>query len=165
MKLTEKQKRFVDYYIETGNATEAARKAGYSEKTARSVGAENLTKPDIRKAIDEALQQLQSERIADAKEVMEYLTAVMRREYKECVVVTTSEEVSTYVPDETGKMRKQTVRKETPQVVEIPARLADANKAAELIGKRYGLFTDKIDIEGPVTIRFEDEYASPDPDD
>jgi phage terminase small subunit len=121
-----------------------------------------LSKPVIKEAIDSALEAIQSARVADAKEVMEYLTAVMRREYKECVVVTTSEEISTYVPDEQGTMRKQTVKRETPQIVEIPARLSDANKAAELIGKRYSLFTDKLELTVPVTLNFEDEYGSPD---
>ena len=56
-KLTEKQKKFVDYYIQTsGNASEAARLAGYSEKTARASGAENLTKPNIKTAIDARLK-------------------------------------------------------------------------------------------------------------
>ena len=52
MKLTEKQQRFVDYFIETGNAAEAARKAGYSEKTAPWIGQENLQKPTIKAAIE-----------------------------------------------------------------------------------------------------------------
>ncbi|MBM7631746.1 terminase small subunit [Geomicrobium sediminis] len=65
MKMTEKQRRFADYYIESGNATEAAIKAGYSKKTARSVGSENLTKPDISVYIENRLEELASERIAD----------------------------------------------------------------------------------------------------
>lgn len=47
MKLTEKQQRFVEAYIETGNATKAALMAGYSKKTAYSIGNENLKKPEI----------------------------------------------------------------------------------------------------------------------
>lgn len=57
MKLTEKQQRFVDYYIETGNASEAARKAGYSEKTCRVTGQENLLKPAIKSAIENACKK------------------------------------------------------------------------------------------------------------
>ena len=70
----------------------------------------------------------------------------MRRELKEVVVVTLDEEVSAYVPDDEGKMRKQTIKQERPELVEIPAKLSDANKAAELLGKRYALFTDKVDL-------------------
>ena len=52
-------------------------------------------------------------------------------------------------PDENGTMRKQTVKEEVPEIVEIPAKLSDANKAAELLGKRYGLFTDKLQLNTP----------------
>lgn len=65
--LTEKQKRFIDYYIETGNATEVAKKAGYSRKTAKAAGYENLTKPYLKSAIDERLKALEEKRVADAR--------------------------------------------------------------------------------------------------
>lgn len=151
MTLTEKQKRFVDYYIELGNATEAARRAGYkanSDKAYQNIGSENLAK--LGELINERLSEIASDRIADATEVMEYLTSVMRREHKENIVVTIKEELSKYVPDENDTMRKQTVKTEVPKLVEIPARLADANKAAELLGKRYRLFVDVVDakVEG-----------------
>ena len=157
MKLTSKQKRFCEEYIIDCNATQAAIRAGYSERTAKSIGQENLTKPDLKKYIAELLDEVKSNTIAEATEVMEYLTAVMRREYKENVVVTLSEEVSTYVPDEKGTPRKQTIKKETPQIVQIPARLCDANKAAELLGKRYSLFTDKVEVDGVAKVVFEED--------
>jgi phage terminase small subunit len=81
--LNERQKAFADYYIQTGNATEAAIKAGYSEKTARSIGAENLTKPDISAYIRERLDEQSEKRVADANEVIEFYTAVMRGEVKD----------------------------------------------------------------------------------
>lgn len=80
-KLTEKQKRFIDYYIETANATESAKRAGYSEKTAKNIGAENLTKLNF--FIQEKLQQLEDKRIASANEVLQYFTAVMRGDEKD----------------------------------------------------------------------------------
>ena len=83
MALNERQKAFADYYIQTGNATEAAIKAGYSEKTARSIGAENLTKPDISAYIRERLDEQSEKRVADANEVIEFYTAVMRGEVKD----------------------------------------------------------------------------------
>ena len=81
--MSEKQKAFCDYYIETQNATEAARRAGYSAKTARGTGCENLTKQNIKAYIELRLKLLEDERTADAKEVLEYLTAVMRGEVKD----------------------------------------------------------------------------------
>lgn len=78
MKLTPKQQAFCDYYIASGNATEAAIKAGYSENTARSIGSENLTKPDIQSYIQAQSQQRHNERIASAEEILEYLSEVVR---------------------------------------------------------------------------------------
>lgn len=83
MKLTNKQQRFADYYIQSGNATEAAVKAGYSKKTARSIGQENLTKPDIKEYIDKQNKKLEDERIADMKEVKEFWTSMLRDEMAE----------------------------------------------------------------------------------
>ncbi len=79
-KLTPKQEAFVDAYIETGNATEAAKRAGYSEKTAGAVGAENLKKPKIKQAIEARQAEIHSERTADMAEIMEFLTSAMRGE-------------------------------------------------------------------------------------
>ena len=76
--LTEKQRRFADYYIATGNATEAARRAGYKEKCAAQTGAENLRKPYIADYIAERLESMSASRIADAQEVLEFFSRIMR---------------------------------------------------------------------------------------
>lgn len=78
--LTERQKRFIDYYIETANATESARRAGYSEKTAKNIGNENLTK--LNYFIQEKLKEKANERIASRDEVLNYFTKVLRGEEK-----------------------------------------------------------------------------------
>ena len=143
MKLTEKQKRFCDYFIETGNITEAAIKAGYSKKTAYAIGQENLKKPILKAYIDEKLEEMQSKRIADATEVMELLTQALRGEIKEEIVVV--ENIGDYMSE------AKTIDKQ------IGAK--DRIKAAELLGKRYGLYTDKVNITGtvPVMIVGEDD--------
>ncbi|GAA3626463.1 terminase small subunit [Lactobacillus hamsteri] len=92
MKLTAKQKLFCDEYIKSGNATEAATKAGYSNKTARFTGAENLTKPNIKSYITDKMKEIESHKIADAKEVLEFYTRIIRDEVEEEVVVSTAEE-------------------------------------------------------------------------
>lgn len=83
MALTERQKKFADYYLECGNATEAAKRAGYSEKTARQIGTENLSKPSISAYINQRLAQIEEESIADIKEVLKFYTKVMRGEEKD----------------------------------------------------------------------------------
>lgn len=89
--MTEKQKRFVDYYIETGNKTEAAKRAGYSEKTAASIGDENLRKPVIKAAIEGRLKELEDKRIAKIDEVLKFLTSSMRGELKDEQIVVEGE--------------------------------------------------------------------------
>ena len=134
--LTPKQRKFCDEYLISGNATDAAKKAGYSEKTAYSIGEENLKKPELREYIDAKLEQISSEKTATAEEVMHYLTSVMRGESVSEIVVVEG------VGDgcsEARSMNKAPDEKE---------RL----KAAELIGKRYGLFTDKVGLEGAVPV-------------
>ena len=78
--LTPKQKAFADYYIECGNGAEAARKAGYSIKTADRIANENLRKPEIIAYIAERTKPTEDKRIATGQEVMEFFTAVMRGE-------------------------------------------------------------------------------------
>ncbi len=136
MKLTEKQKRFADHYIETGNATESAVKAGYSKKTAAVIAAENLIKPNIKNYIDRKLKALEDERTASAKEILEMLTASMRGEIDEEVIVIEG--------DGDGVSSARVVKKQIG--------LKDRIKAAELLGKRYRLFTDKIEVEGAVPV-------------
>ena len=85
-KLTVKQQKFCDEYIKSGNATEAALKAGYRSRTAYSIGNENLKKPELKKYIEEKIKEIESAKLATAKETLEYLTSVMRGEQTETVV-------------------------------------------------------------------------------
>lgn len=89
MKLTEKQKRFADEYIKSGNATQSAITAGYSKKTAKVAGHENLTKPYLKNYIDERMRAIENNRIMTAKEAVEFLTSVVRGDVKETVVIGT----------------------------------------------------------------------------
>lgn len=83
MKLTPKQKKFCEWYIKTGNATEAAKKAGYSEKTAARMGSENLQKPVISAYIAERLEKQDAKLVADADEVLRFYSSVMRGQEKD----------------------------------------------------------------------------------
>lgn len=127
MKLTTKQKNFCEYYLQTGNATEAARLAGYSEKTAYAIGQENLKKPVISEYIAKRIEKQEKALVADADEVLKFFTSTMRGEVK----------------DQFG----------------LDPALSDRIRAAELLGKRYRLFADKVSVEGvvPVVISGDDE--------
>ncbi|MEG0129689.1 terminase small subunit, partial [Clostridium sp.] len=128
-------------YIELGNATEAAIKAGYSKKTAAVIGAENLIKPNIKSYIDQRIKELDDKAIARQEEVLKYLTKVMRGEESEEVVVT--ENIGDFM-SEARIIKKQVGAKER-------------NKAAELLGKRYRLFVDKVEADVNQTVIFEGE--------
>ena len=151
-KLTAKQQRFCDEYLIDLDGTKAAIRAGYSKKTAGVIASENLKKPNIKEYIKKRMEEKKKDLIANQDEVLQYLTSVMRREKTENVVVTLVNEKSYYAQDEDGKMRKRTEKKEIPQIVEIPARLCDSNKAAELLGRRYSLFTDTVDVNGSIPV-------------
>ena len=126
MKLTERQKRFVDYYVETGNASEAARRAGYSEKTAGWIGQENLQKPTIKAAIDARLKDLEDKRIAKADEVLQFLTSTLRGEVKEERVVV----------EGTGEGRSDA------RIITVQVSARDRLDAAKSLLKRYPMQLD-----------------------
>lgn len=132
MKLTPKQRAFVDYYIQCGNATEAAKKAGYNEKSARQIGTENLSKPVISSYIQERMKQIESSRIATGEEVLRYLTSVMRGEEK----------------DAFG----------------LEIAIQDRTRAAELLGKRFRLFTEKVETTTNTMVRIVDDVEDDDDD-
>lgn len=150
--MTEKQKRFCDEYIKDLNASRAY-KAAYpnvkNDNVAKAAGSRLLTNVNLREYIEKELEKLHNEKTATAGEVIEYLTSVMRREESESVVVT----VKKHKTDYNGKGGKTATDREEPVVVEIPARVSDANKAAEMLGKYYALFTDRTQVEGDSVIQ------------
>lgn len=137
--MTPRQQKFCNEYLISGNATDAAIKAGYSPKTAYSMGNENLNKPELKAYIETELDKIHSAKIADAEEVMKYLTAVMRGEHTEEIPLLCGDGCQELTQKEVGAKERL--------------------KAAELIGKRYGLFTDKVGLEGavPVVIMGDDQ--------
>ena len=88
-KLTAKQRKFADNYIESGNATDAALKAGYAKRSAYSIGGENLKKPEVKSYIDEKMAEIESHKIMDATEALQLLTSIARGETKETVISST----------------------------------------------------------------------------
>lgn len=144
-KLTAKQQRFVDEYLIDLNATQAAIRAGYSKKTAYSIGEQNLKKLEVQKQIEERMAAKEDALIAKQDEVLRYLTAVLRGESK------SSEIVVEGVGDGISKAR---------EVVKKPSE-KDKLKAAELLGKRYSLFTDKLEVHGSASVQILDDIPLP----
>ena len=143
MKLTLKQKAFADYYIETGNAYQSAVKAGYSENYSKGNVVKLLENVNVKSYIDERMKKLGSDRIAKAEEVLEYLTRVLRGEETEEVVVV----------ENTGDYTSQA------RAIEKKLSVKDRLKAAELLGKRYALFTEKVNVEGNVGVTIIDDIG------
>ena len=85
--MTPKQQKFCLEYVASGNATEAAIKAGYSKKTAKQIAAENLSKPYLKTYIAELTERIENEKVADAIEIQQILTSIIRKEAEEEVVV------------------------------------------------------------------------------
>lgn len=153
MVLNDKQALFVEEFIKLGNAYQAALNAGYKPSTAvdaaKWINPETLKstseterkkyRPAIRAAIDARMEEKKSELIADQDEVLQYLTAVLRGQSKSSVLARTdigSEEVIEKPPDEKERL-----------------------KSAELLGKRYGLYTEKIDAEIDTELKITIDYG------
>lgn len=126
-KLSIKQKRFADEYIISGNAYQSAIKAGYSKNYSKGNVVKLLENVSVKAYIDERLAEIDNRKIADQQEVLEYLTSVMRGEVTEPLTVL----------DGDGYQK----------VIDASPSVATRNKAAELLGKRYRIFTEKQEVE------------------
>lgn len=140
--MTPRQQKFCDEYLISGNATDAAIKAGYSAKTAKQIASENLAKPDLKAYIEAQLAALHSEKVADAAEVMEFLTAVMRGQHTEEIPILCGDGMQELTQKEVGAKERL--------------------KAAELIGKRFGMFSDRVNLEGSVPVVIRDDIPDDD---
>lgn len=144
--MTEKQKIFADEYLIDLNATRAYRvayPAVKKDETAKSAGSRMLTNVNVKKYINERLEEIHSEKTADAKEVMEYLTAVLRGESRSGEIVV--EGLGN------GLSKAKTMEKAPSE--------KDRLKAAELLGKRYSLFTDKVEMEADMELNIAIDYG------
>lgn len=147
--MTERQKRFADEYLIDCNASRAY-KAAYptvkKDTVAGSCGHDLLKKPEIRAYIDARLKELSAAKIATAQEVMEYLTTVMRGKSSSEIVVVEGEG--------DGCSCARRIKKAPDE--------KDRLKAAELLGKRFALFAEQVQVKGPVPVIIDDSDEPPD---
>lgn len=149
MGMTEKQKRFADEYLIDLNGTRAYKVAYPSVKkdqVAATAAGRLLRNVEVKTYIDEQLEKIHNEKTADAQEVLEYLTAVMRNEQTEEVVVVEG--------TGDGCSEARTMEKDTS--------IKDRVKAAELLGKRYSLFTDKMELDADMALDITIDYGEGD---
>ena len=144
--MNDRQELFCEEYLKDMNATQAAIRAGYSEKTAYSQGQRLLKNVEIKNKLQEIREKIQDENIATIKDIEEFLSLSMNGEMEEEVVSVVG-----------GGEGYSKVVKSKKQIS-----LRDRIKAAELLGKRYGLYTDKVDMTQALTIVFEDDYGDED---
>lgn len=136
--MMKRMKDFADFYLETGNIYESAIKAGYSENYAKTNASKLLEKDSVKKYIDEQLAEIQSKRIANITEVMEYLTKGLRQELEEEVVVVTERGV-------------ETVKKKIG--------IKDSNKCVEMLAKRFGILSEKLDVNANLGVTIVDDLG------
>ena len=140
--MTEKQKLFADEYLIDCNATRAY-KVEYptvkKDEVARANASRLLTNANVQKYINDRMQKIHNEKTADAQEVVEYLTSVLRGQSTSSVLAR----------DEIGAER----------VIEKPPDEKERLKAAELLGKRYGLYTDKVDLDADAELHICIDYG------
>lgn len=140
--MTKKQVRFCEEYLIDCNASQAAIRAGYSKKNARRIANQLMQNKEVHDRITETLDKLSEEKLASAKEILEYLTSVLRGQSESEIVVIQS--------DSEGNKKAVKVMKHPDE--------SERLKAAELLAKRYGLLSEKFSLEGtlPVIITGED---------
>lgn len=136
-KLNPKQMAFADYYIELGNAEQSALKAGYSKAYARGNAHKLVANSGIKAYIAKRMEELKSERVADQQEIMEFLTSVMRGEIEEPMALLAGDGFQ--------------------EVVSVKPSAQARKAAAELLGKRYAMWTDKTNVSGNIGVTIIDD--------
>lgn len=161
MKLTPKQKAFVEEYLIDLNATQAAIRAGYSKKTAGRIGQENLQKPVIQKAIQDHMKEREKRTRVTADRVVHELAKIAFADLKDYikwdengVVIINSNDVDGSVlaeVSETTNIQTFPNGGETERI-QKKIKLHDKMKALEMLGKHLGMFKDNVNVEGKVQI-------------
>lgn len=131
--LTPRQERFCKEYMIDLNATQAAIRAGYSARCAHVTGSQLLANPKISEYLQELMNEKDASLIASSDEVLQRLTSILRGQVGNHRVIKTRD------VDEDGNSVI------TDKIIELPPDACDISRAAELLGKRYGLYTDKVE--------------------
>ena len=146
--MTKKQKRFVEEYLIDLNATQAAIRAGYSPDTAKSIGSENLTKPDIQARIAKAMAERSRRTGVNADRVVMELAKIAFVNAGDVIDAETATLKPDAARDDTAAIQSVTVKTFGEDGLERDIKMADNLKALELLGKHLGMFKDKVELSG-----------------
>ena len=146
--MTKKQKRFIEEYLIDLNATQAAIRAGYSPDTAKSIGSENLTKPDIQARIAKAMAERSRRTGVNADRVVMELAKIAFVNAKDVINTETATVKADALPEDTAAIQSVKVKTFGEDGLEREIKMADKLKALELLGKHLGMFKDKVELSG-----------------
>lgn len=146
--MTKKQKRFVEEYLIDLNATQAAIRAGYSPDTAKSIGSENLTKPDIQARIAKAMAERSKRTGVNADRVVAELAKIAFVNAEDVIDAETATVKPNAAREDTAAIQSVKVKTFGEDGLEREIKMADKIKALELLGKHLGMFKDKVELSG-----------------
>lgn len=146
--MTKKQKRFCEEYLIDLNATQAAIRAGYSPDTAKAIGCENLTKPDIRAHIDRAMAERSKRTGVNADRVVQELAKIAFVNATEVIDPKTATVREDAPPEDTAAIQSVKVKTFGEDGLEREIKMADKLKALEMLGRHLGMFKDKLELSG-----------------
>lgn len=144
--MTQKQKRFIEEYLIDLNATQAAIRAGYSPDTAKAIGSENLTKPDIRAQIDRAMAERSKRTGVNAERVVQELAKIAFVNAAEVIDPKTATVKEDALPEDTAAIQSVKVKTFGEDGLEREIKMADKIKALELLGKHLGMFQNNVNV-------------------
>ena len=158
-KLTKKQQCFVEEYLIDLNATQAAIRAGYSTKSAKDIGAQNLAKLNIRARVDEMLAERSRRTGVNADRVVRELARLAFINASDVIDMQSATVRDDAEEDDTAAIQSVKVKTITGDVesVEREIKLADKVKALELLGKHLGMYTDKLQVGGGLGVTIHDD--------
>jgi len=158
-KLTAKQERFVEEYLVDLNATQAAIRAGYSSKTANEQGSQLLANLSIRARIDEAMAELSRRTGVNQERVIRELARLAFVNAPDVIDVKSATLKEGVTEDDTAAIQSVKVKIISGDIEseEREIKLADKLKALELLGKHFGMFTDKVSLVGSIPVQIVDD--------
>lgn len=146
--MTKKQKRFCEEYLIDLNATQAAIRAGYSPDTAKAIGCENLTKPDIRAHIDRAMAERSRRTGVNADRVIQELAKIAFVNATDVIDPKTATVKENALPEDMAAIQSVKVKTFGEDGLEREIKMADKLKALEMLGRHLGMFKDKLELSG-----------------